>query len=40
MIRGAGYPDVAKDLDDELVKTIINVIEERAKQLQPVIKEM
>ena len=40
MIRGTAYPDVAKDLDGELVKKIIPVIVENARQLQPVIKEM
>ena len=40
MITGAGYPDVAKDLDDDLVKKIIPGIEEKARQLQPAIKEM
>lgn len=40
MITGAGYPDVAKDLDDDLVKKIIPGIEEKARQLQPAIKGM
>lgn len=40
MIKGAGYPDVAKDLDDDLVKKIIPGIEEKARQLQPAIKGM
>ena len=38
MITGAGYPDVARDVDDDLIREIIPSIEEKARHLQPVEK--
>ncbi|MBH67819.1 MAG: hypothetical protein CMM58_05645 [Rhodospirillaceae bacterium] len=36
MIRCAGYPDVAKDLDNDLVRDLLPTIELKARELQPI----
>lgn len=37
MINGAGYPDVAKDIDDDLVKSLLPSLEAKARELQPIV---
>ena len=35
MIEAAGYPDIARDLDPDLVRSVLPALEEKARELQP-----
>ena len=35
MIEAAGYPDIARDLDPDVVRSVLPALEEKARELQP-----